>query len=32
MRSDNLAFDIVQFAAPPGHGEIACKTARQATR
>lgn len=32
MRSDNLAFDIVQFAAQPGHGQIACKTARQATR
>jgi hypothetical protein len=32
VRSDNLAFDIVQFAAQPGHGQIACKTAREAAR
>jgi len=32
LRSDNLAYEVVQFAAQPGHGQIACKTARQATR
>ncbi len=31
LRSDNLAYDIVQFAAQPGHGQIACKPARQAS-
>jgi hypothetical protein len=32
IRSDNLAFDLVTFAAQPGHGQIQCKAARQATR
>lgn len=32
VRSDNLAFDLVTFAADPGHGQIQCKAARQATR
>ena len=32
IRSDNLAYEIVTFAAPPGHGQIPCKTQQQATR
>ena len=32
VRSDNLAFDLVTFAAEPGHGQIQCKAARQAHR
>ena len=32
VRSDNLAYEVVEFAAQPGHGQIACKTARQAAR
>ena len=32
LRSDNLAFDVVTFAAEPGHGQIQCKAARQAHR
>jgi hypothetical protein len=30
MRSDNLAYDLVAFAAQPGHGQIQCKPTRQA--
>lgn len=32
IRSDNLAYEIVTFAAPPGHGQIPCKAQQQATR
>lgn len=32
VRSDNLAFAIDGFAAPPGHGQIPCKAVREAHR
>jgi hypothetical protein len=32
LRSDNLAYEVVTFAAPPGHGQIQCKASQQATR
>ncbi|MBV8762850.1 MAG: hypothetical protein JO257_36535 [Deltaproteobacteria bacterium] len=32
IRSDNLAYEIVTFAASPGHGQIPCKSQQQATR
>ena len=32
LRSDNLVYEVVTFAAPPGHGQIPCKAAEQATR
>ncbi len=32
IRSDNVSYEIVTFAAPPGHGQIPCKAQQQATR
>lgn len=32
LRSDNLAYDVVSFAAPPGHGQLPCRASAQATR
>jgi len=32
LRSDNLAYEVVSFAAQPGHGQIQCKASQQATR
>jgi hypothetical protein len=32
LRSDNLSYEVVSFAAQPGHGQFACKAAQQAHR
>jgi hypothetical protein len=32
LRSDNLSYEVVTFAAQPGHGQMPCKAAAQATR